>query len=301
MTPGNVLQRMLRAPHMVPDPGDAGIIDMVKDRQYVSIAAAGTETRILSAPDQPGLVCHLGSLDAQTVTVTVKNTAAETTGTITFTAAGQWIGLVSAELTDGVYSWQATDVYGCTTTIQTANNWSAQVAAGTMTTLVVSQVSAQSIVNTAITSPTIVGTSLTALTGVFKSINCSTGMTAAALTATAMVAGTGGVNCSAGKIIQGQQLAMTGGTAATSAQAITAQQAFLAFTASTNNFYALPTSANGLAIDVVNRVGSTAVLVAANATQSIQGATSFSVASSNAVGGAPTLICDGTNWFRGAQ
>jgi hypothetical protein len=126
-------------------------------------------------------------------------------------------------------------------------------------------------------------------------------LTAAAFTGTGIVAGTGGVNCTAGKILKGAQLAMTGGTAATSAQAITAQNAFLAFTASTNNFYSLPTSAQGLEVNVINRVGSTAVLVAANATQSIQGATSFSVATSNAVGGAPKLVCDGTNWFRGAQ
>jgi hypothetical protein len=166
------------------------------------------------------------------------------------------------------------------------------------------------------------------LSGTFKAIEASTSLTAplgtinqivatskieansilatnlsvgTSVTANSILVGTGGLNCSAGKLIQGQQLAMTGGTAASSAQAITAQNAFLAFTASTNNFYALPTSANGLGVKVVNKVGSTAVLVAANATQSIQGATSFSVATSNAVGGAPGLICDGTNWFVSPQ
>ncbi len=445
MTPQNVLQQMLRAPYQVPDPGDEGYIDVDRDRLYCSLVAAGTETRTLRAPLRPGLTCHLGSMDAQTVTVTVLDSGGSTTGTIIFTAASQWIVLSSFELTDGVFSWQAMDVYGCTTTIQTAQNWSDTLDAGTMTTLVVSQVSAQSIVNTALTAASIVNTAITALTGVFKSINCSTGMTAPALTATginatsvtagtvavssnltaanltatginatsvtagtcnvssnlqaasilatnlsvgtqatipnilcssnlsaasilatnlsvgtqatipnilcssnlsaasilatnlsvgtqatipnilcssnlsvasalatnisvgtgltaaAIRAGAGGINVTAGNIIEGAQLGMTGGTADSSAQAITAQNALLAFTASTNNFYALPAPAIGLLVNVINRVGSTAALVANNATQSIQGATSFSIATSNAVGGAPSLFCDGTNWFCMAQ
>jgi hypothetical protein len=348
---------MLRAPHSELDVADGGYIPVVKDRQYVSInnTSAGSETRILMPPTQPGLRFHLGCIvcAANSVIVTVQQidtstNVASTTGTVTFTAAGQWIGLESYELSAGVYAWQCSDVYGCSTTIQTAQNWSAAVAAGTMTTLVVSQVSAQSIVNTALTAPSIVGTNLTAAStatinkvsatscsaasvictaltagtaGISSNLTAAnmtaTGLnatsvtagsgsftstlTAAAFTGTGIVAGTGGVNCTAGKVLKGAQLAMTGGTAATSAQAITAQNAFLAFTASTNNFYSLPTSAQGLEVNVINRVGSTAVLVAANATQSIQGATSFSVATSNAVGGAPKLVCDGTNWFRGAQ
>jgi hypothetical protein len=186
MTPANALHQMLRAPHAAKDPGDAGTIKIDRDRLYLSIVAATTETRTLQAPPQAGLVVHLGALDTQTVVVTVKDSGGSTTGTITFTAAGQWIGLVSAELTDGVYSWQATDVYGCTTTIQTAGNWSAAVADGSMTNLTVA--TAMTALAASIGSVTVGASNITALTGVFKSINCSTGLTAPAATIPLLVA-----------------------------------------------------------------------------------------------------------------
>ena len=168
---------------MVPDPGDAKNIVVDRDQLYCSLNPSTTETRVLNAPPTAGLRAHIGCLASQTVVVTVKNSSNGTTGTITFTTVGQWIGLVSCELTTGVYSWQAVDVYGCTTTLQTANNWSAQVAAGTMTTLVVS---------TSIVCPAVSGTNvtlasnITALTGVFKSIDCSTGLTCPAATLAAI-------------------------------------------------------------------------------------------------------------------
>ena len=177
MQPSNALQQMLKSPHLVPDPGNAKYIAVDRDRLYCSLSnsSAGSETRVLRAPPGLGLVAHLGcALCASgSVVVTVQNSAAATTGTITFTGAGQWIGLSSFELSAGVYSWQATDVYGCTTTIQTAGNWSAAVAEGTMTNLVI----LTGLTAPAIAAGTVVlASNITALTGVFKSIDCSTGM-----------------------------------------------------------------------------------------------------------------------------
>jgi hypothetical protein len=303
----NVLQQMLKAPFEVVDPGDAGFIDIDRDRLYCSLNPAGTETRYLRAPNRPGIVAHLGCIAAQTVTVYVYDSAGNYSDTITFSAAAQWIGLFSVEASAGVYHWQVTDLYGCTSDLPTTGDFSGVVNNGTITNLVgtAATIAAASIPSLLVTaasigSVTVGASNITALTGVFKSINCSTGLTAAAITGTGIVAGTGGVNCSAGKIVEGVQV-LTGGTATNSLAAITAQNALLAFTASTNKYFSLPTSASGLRVNVVNKVGSTAILQAGVATQSIQGATSFSVATSNAVGGAPSLICDGTNWFQIAQ
>jgi hypothetical protein len=111
VTPANVLQRMLYAPHQVRDPGDGGYIDITRDMLYCSLSSSSSEseTRNFRAPPGPGLKAHLGCIlcAAGSIVVTVLDSSRATTGTITFTAAGQWIGLESIELSAGVYSWQA--------------------------------------------------------------------------------------------------------------------------------------------------------------------------------------------------
>ena len=200
MQPSNALQQMLKAPHAVGDPGNGKYIHIDRDRLYVSLlnSTAGSETRTFAAPPTAGLVAHVAcTLCASgSIVVTVKNSSGGT-ATITFSAAGQWIGLVSVELTTGVFSWQATDVYGCTTTVQTAQNWSAAVADGTMTYLNVSSTATvAAAIIPALSAAAVVGTNvtlasnITALTGVFKSIDCTSGMTANALTAGSAVVST---------------------------------------------------------------------------------------------------------------
>jgi hypothetical protein len=333
MQPSNALQQMLRSPHAVLDPGDGGYIDIDRDRLYCSITASTTETRILRAPPGPGLVAHLGCVSAQTVTVTVQQVdtgtnTVSTTGTVTFTSSSQWVGLVSVELTAGVYAWQVSDVYGCTTTVQTAQNWSAAVANGTMTNLTVK--TALTALAASIGSVTIGASNITALTGVFKSINCSTGLTAPAATIPLLVAtschsiasvlatnvsiGTGltagtilGTNLTApnvtnaSKLIQGGAVVTSGGstTAAAAASdciAIGGPLVVVSVGVATRNYFKLPTPVLGLCMNVVN-LGSTAGLLGA-AGESIASATSVALATANAVGSGLDLICDGTNWWK---
>ena len=327
MQPSNALQQMLRAPHSELDVADGGYIPVVKDRQYVSInnTSAGSETRILMPPTQPGLRFHLGCIvcAANSVIVTVQQidtstNVASTTGTVTFTAAGQWIGLESYELSAGVYAWQCSDVYGCSTTIQTAQNWSAAVAAGTMTTLVVSQVSAQSIVNTALTAPSIVGTNLTAASTATinkvsatscsaASVICtaltagtagiSSNLTAANLTATGVVVGTGGMTMTGGKQVLGVAFSSSGGSTNTAAMQLPNAPIVLLNCTSAGAFYKLPASAVGLACNVVNVGSGSAIVIAGVSTQSIHNVTTRALGVSSATSAAVRCVCDGTNWW----
>ena len=171
------------------------------------------------------------------------------------------------------------------------------IAAETATNLVVSTgISAASIVGTALTCPSAVvaaatHTNLVVSTAISAASVLGTNISAANMTANNLVVGTGGV-------LQGTLSSYTGGTATSAAQTMSAGNTLLAFTASTNDYFALPAPAVGLACTPINRVGSTAALIGNAATQSIDGATSKLIATSGAAGCAPSLICDGTNWWR---
>lgn len=158
----NSPQLMLRSPYMVPDPGNAMNILVDRQNQYVSLASAGTETRTLLGPPFPyagvgqgpfgaGLTLTLGCKTyVGTITVTALDNTGATTGTITFSAAGQWVMLESIETSAGTFAWQITDVYGATTTIPSSSSQvalsvtSASIQSATITNLVVGVLSASS-------------------------------------------------------------------------------------------------------------------------------------------------------------
>jgi hypothetical protein len=123
MQPSNVLQQMMKAPYAILDPGNGNLVQVSRNFQYCSLAPAnatsGAETRSLSAPLGPGLTCSLGckTYGNGTITVAVTDSSTASTGNIVFNAAGQWAQLWSFETSAGVYAWQVTDMYGCTTTI----------------------------------------------------------------------------------------------------------------------------------------------------------------------------------------
>jgi hypothetical protein len=188
MSAHRVLHELFAAPFRVADPGDAGTIQIDRDMLYCSLNPSTTETRTLAAPSKAGLEARIGTIATYTVVVTVLDSGASTTGTITLTTAGQWIVLKSFELSSGVYSWQATDVYGCTTTIQTAENWSAAVAAGSISSLVVATaISANSVLATNAS----IGTGLTAPSIKATNLSVSTAASIASILATNLSVGTG--------------------------------------------------------------------------------------------------------------
>jgi hypothetical protein len=357
----NALQQMLRAPHAIPDPDDAGYIDVDRDRFYVSLVNAGTtETRTLRAPLQAGLVGHIGCITAGTsITVTVKDSGGSTTGTMVFDTDATWVGLISVELTAGVYSWQVTDNYDLAScSVQAAQNWSAAVASGTMTNLSVA--TGITALAASIGSVSIGASNITALTGVYKSINCSTGMTAAALsapainatsvtagtvavssnltaanltatginatsvtvgtcnvssnlqaasilatnlsvgtgvTANGLVVGTAGMTMTGGNRVEGVAFASSGGSTNTAAMQLPNAPCVMLNCTSAGAFYKLPTSAVGLACNVVNVGCGSAIIIGGVSTQSIHNVTTRALGVSSATSAALRAICDGTNWW----
>jgi hypothetical protein len=124
------------APIVVNDPGNAGTIYVDRSPLEVEIINAGAETRTLAAPIRASVFCKLSCVTASGNTaITVKDSAAATTGLITFTAAGQWVTLESfctsytASTGARTYAWQVTAIYGPTNTITgTATNGAALTA-----------------------------------------------------------------------------------------------------------------------------------------------------------------------------
>ena len=102
-----------------------GIISVDRDLLYCNLQATttGGETRLLAAPSRPGLTVNLGCgtfTAGDNIVVTAVDSVGNATGTVTFTAAGQWAQLWSFETSTGVYAWQVTGIQGATTTITTA-------------------------------------------------------------------------------------------------------------------------------------------------------------------------------------
>ena len=205
MTPHNALQQMLRSNHEAEDPGDAGTIAIDRDRLYCSLThTTGAGTRILAAPSQPGLVCHVGCIafTSGTLVVTVKNSAAATTGTITFSAATQWMGLVSVEITSGVYAWHGTDLYAASTSVPMTGDFDGVVNNGTITNLLGTSASIGSVLGTNIScasmsvssnfrAASILATNLSVGTqATIPNILCSSNLSVASILATNLSVGT---------------------------------------------------------------------------------------------------------------
>jgi len=115
------------------------------------------------------------------------------------------------------------------------------------------------------------------------------------------VFGTGGINCTTGKLVLGAATYNGGTNTGTDCETIVTQYAFLSGTnaATATRYYKLPVVAKGLAVGVINNSSVTQALYG-NAGESFMGATSTVVATSNAANGSLFLVCDGTNWYRGA-
>lgn len=121
MQPSNALQQFLNCPFAVVDPGDAKTQDIDRDRLYLPVRTAAAETRLLRGPHKAGLFAAVGmTVDGGNATVTVYDSAGNSTGTIVLESAADWALLYSIEESLGVYDWRflAGDVY--TTTVPTA-------------------------------------------------------------------------------------------------------------------------------------------------------------------------------------
>ena len=290
MQPNNALQQMLKSQHQVNDPGDTQYITVDRDRMYCSITASTTETRSLHAPKNAGLVCHLGCLSAQTVTVTAyywtESTRVETSdATITFSAASQWISLLSVETTAGVYKWAVTDMYGCATGLLVTGNYSAAVQNGTVTNLLGTSASIGSIQGTNISASNASAINLVVQTGLSVK---------------------GNFNVGASIFTSGGTSATVAATKWSTVQQLTNSLCFVSATNATNNYFRLPAVAVGLAVDIVN-IGSAAAIipdVSAVVMRNFSGGTTthlLSLASGGAAANAVALVCDGTQWWQRAN
>ena len=139
MDSANALHMIRKSPFHMLDPGNAGSIEFTRNWQYCGLYAAsatsGAETRTMLAPNGPGRNCKIGVTyyGNGAITVTVKDSAGNTTGTITFSAISQWIELESIESSAGVYVWHCTNTYGCTTTVPQATATTSGTTATTFT------------------------------------------------------------------------------------------------------------------------------------------------------------------------
>ena len=121
MQPSNACQQMLRGEYAKPDPGDAGYIHIDRNWLYVALTSVGTETRIMNAPARAGLSARLAmKTDGGDITVTVKDSAGSTTGTIIFNDPADWVELGSIEASAGLFAWRALATYGTTCTVATS-------------------------------------------------------------------------------------------------------------------------------------------------------------------------------------
>lgn len=105
------------------DPGNAGVLP-VSQCCFIPLDTAGAETRTLAVPVKAGLrmVLYCRTYVGNCV-ITVANGFDEAGGTtLTFTAAGQFVELISVEDGSGTFRWRVADydgVTGPTTTIDT--------------------------------------------------------------------------------------------------------------------------------------------------------------------------------------
>jgi hypothetical protein len=121
MTAHRVLRDLSVANFVVSDPGASGTIKWDRDRQVTELtpATGAAETRTLLGPTVAG---PRGRLDcttfvtSSTTTVTIYDSAGGTSGTIAFSAAGQWANLEAFKNASGNYEWRVQESYGATIT-----------------------------------------------------------------------------------------------------------------------------------------------------------------------------------------
>jgi len=101
MSGHRVLHDIAKAPFVIPDPGDAGTINIDRDRAVCALTSAGAETRTLAAAEKAGLMCVIYlEVDGGDVTLTVTNGDNET-----FDTAGDTLVLVSIDIA-GTINWK---------------------------------------------------------------------------------------------------------------------------------------------------------------------------------------------------
>ena len=132
----NILKQKVKATFVGPvEPGASGIIAWDRDEQVIELnpASAGAETRTLLGPTKSGLKIRLDCttfVASSTTTVTVYDSTATSSGTIVYTAAGQWAKLESFTNASGNYEWRIQALYGATTNITSATAFSTLTYAG---------------------------------------------------------------------------------------------------------------------------------------------------------------------------
>jgi hypothetical protein len=109
MSAYNVLHQMMESTFATPDPGDGGVINIDRYGQLVELASGTTETRTLSRPLHPGILCLVRMVsDGGDVTVTITggcNVAGNTAAV--FADVGDQLLLVSVSTsTANVFRWE---------------------------------------------------------------------------------------------------------------------------------------------------------------------------------------------------
>jgi len=148
MSAHNVLHNMYKAPFSLPDPGDAGTLNVDRWHAHFPIVTAGaSETRILAAPTKAGLTCVVEhDTDGGDFTLTVNPTSGTCYGydqsnntTIAYAEAGDWVAFGSVKI-GSEYVWrvlrsEGVDVAQTITTLTTTTLTigSTVLAAGDMT------------------------------------------------------------------------------------------------------------------------------------------------------------------------
>jgi hypothetical protein len=115
MSAHNILHDLYKAPMAISDVASGKTLVIDRDLAVVPMTSAGAETRILAAPTKAGLEVMLECVTyVGDIVVTVKDTAAATTYTLTFGAAGYWVKLLSVQTSTTNYKWQVVQAYGAT-------------------------------------------------------------------------------------------------------------------------------------------------------------------------------------------
>lgn len=125
-SPAGILQRLLECEKRVPDPGNAGTIEVDRDLGVCALTTSGAETRTLPAPSDIGIRLSLClEADGGDCTLTVTGGYDETgSTTITFGDTGDSVHLVSVAQGTRTYVWRVIGydgVSGPTTILGTIN------------------------------------------------------------------------------------------------------------------------------------------------------------------------------------
>jgi hypothetical protein len=260
----NSLQQLRKAAFRVLDPGNAGTIEFDRNFGYCALratsATSGAETRTMPAPNGPGRTFKIGCTyyGNGAITVTVKDSAAATTGTIAFSALAQWAVLESVETSAGVYAWNVASYYGCTPTT---------IPAGTS----VSNMSAP-VITGGLTASGSAAHDFSGSTGAFKTSS--------------------GANTLSGTVALGNETNPAAGGLTGGKTALTKQVNVLTCSDGSHVFFTLPAPATFQFVVLIN-ISAQAADIYPNASETIKNTTHLTIAAYTTA----VFWTDGTNWF----